>query len=46
VRFRRRPTDDDQLLLDLSNWVMRIDAKLDRILVLLGDDDATAEDDS
>jgi hypothetical protein len=46
VRFRRRPTREDQLLLDLANWVMRLDAKLDRILLLLGDDDATPEDDS
>jgi hypothetical protein len=46
VSFSRRPSREDRLLLDLANWVMRIDAKLDRIGLLLGDDDGEEEMDS
>jgi hypothetical protein len=46
VRLRRPPSVEERLLLDLANWVMRIDAKVDRILLLLGEEDGEEEEDS
>jgi hypothetical protein len=45
--FRRAaPSAETQLLLDLARTLMRIDAKLDRVLQLLGDEDGEEEVDA
>jgi hypothetical protein len=45
--FRRRePQPETELLLDLIRLVMRIDAKLDRVLQLLGEGDGQEEMDT
>jgi hypothetical protein len=45
--FRRRePPIDSELLLGLVRMVMRLDAKLDRVLQLLGEDDGQEEMDT
>jgi hypothetical protein len=37
--WRGRPAEDTKLLLDLATTVMEVDAKLERVLYLLGDED-------
>jgi hypothetical protein len=39
VAIAALPTPDQQILLDLAQMMMRIDAKLDRVLRGLGEDD-------
>jgi hypothetical protein len=39
MSWRGRPAEDTKLLLDLATMVMEIDAKLERVLYLLGDGD-------
>jgi len=40
------PPLDRQLLLDLARMLMRLDAKLDRVLRALGEDDGEEETDA
>jgi hypothetical protein len=45
-RPREEPLDPNELLNGIAEVVMRIDAKLDRVIALLEDGDGEAEDDS
>jgi hypothetical protein len=45
-RSPAEPAPDEQLLRDLVIMVMRIDAKLDRVLRTLGEDDGEEEMDA
>ena len=47
VRWRREdPLDPTELLKGIAEFVMRIDAKVDRLLNLLREDDGETEDDA
>ena len=43
---RRKSSDDTAILLDLALMLMQLDAKLNRVLQLLGEDDAEEEMDT
>jgi hypothetical protein len=46
LRRRDESLDSDELLQGIAQAVMRVDAKLDRVITLLEDEDGEAEEDS
>jgi hypothetical protein len=47
MRWKREPPRrEDPLLQDIARWIMRLDAKVDRVLDLLEDEDGQEEEDA
>lgn len=46
LRRREAPLDPNELLRGIAQAAMRIDAKLDRVIELLEDEDGEAEEDA